>query len=621
MFRGIAVALIFVVTLPVLAQSNENLHFAIPSTLPKGGEAYTLGLRVGPIGPETAGVVVDWTLPEGTLRWIDPRCVPIEKERTFRCTIGTIVGFARAKVEASIVAPTVAPSSGAFYPTKAIFVSPAPPHEFPLFTDVEVRTPSKFVPAITIPEDEQAWLDQNVTVRVDIDNVVPPAQLDFARVRILVPALVEFTAPEGWSCSRDSSGVTCDVPNLTKQTLYVVARRDTARSHDVDIVTIVDWRDRNYRDESVRTSRKVALFDYDYLVTSEADAGDGSLRAAMHTMMNECTPFVRCRIRFAENVHSIALASPLPLLDMPEYGTITIDGSVLRAANEKVAIDGSALTSGEGFSIGPNVDATLRGLAIHSFAGDGIECNGICQIFDNYIGLDAGGFTAPRPNLLRGIVVRGSAVIERNVISGNGRSGIWVETRGGGVANANLIGVAADGVTAAGNGASGVFILPQDSYLQGDGTAFTVTNNVIANSVHFGIAIARPEWRFTAINNRFANNRINDIDLGLDGAEPATAGVRITRIDYDPSTSSTWIYGNIDWTPQFAVSHSVVAFYAPGASLGSIALDDQPDFVFHADGDLRGVPITANRVVYGGFAENPWWQTTEMSEAAMSDER
>jgi CSLREA domain-containing protein len=146
------------------------------------------------------------------------------------------------------------------------------------------------------------------------------------------------------------------------------------------------------------------------------------------------------------------------------------------------------------------------------------------KVEGNYIGTDATG-TAETGNRAAGVaiedsssnIVGGTAAGARNVISGNGHSGVlihglapWNRTSGNRI-EGNYIGAAANGTTDLGNLGNGVAILGGDSNTVG-GTA-TGAGNVVSGNGRTGIVIIRGE----ATGNRVERNFVGTNDgIGID---------------------------------------------------------------------------------------------------------
>jgi len=134
------------------------------------------------------------------------------------------------------------------------------------------------------------------------------------------------------------------------------------------------------------------------------------------------------------------------------------------------------------------------------------------HVFGNYIGLNAAG-TAAVGNDGSGVQVMGggnhsigsSTPGERNVISGNGSSGIRIAAND--VANVirnNLIGTKADGTGDLGNGGSGVNLVGAVSNSIGGSGAGE--GNVLAGNGSDGVTLAGPSTNNNIIGNSIAGN-------------------------------------------------------------------------------------------------------------------
>jgi titin len=184
---------------------------------------------------------------------------------------------------------------------------------------------------------------------------------------------------------------------------------------------------------------------------------------------------------------------------------------------------GIALTSNNGTCAGSVVSGNTTGIDIDSGTGNPVE--------GNFVGTNAAG-TAALPNgngvaLFGGTgnIVGGTTAAARNVISGNSFAGVEFANAfcNGNVVEGNLIGTKADGVTALGNGAQGVFIefLSHDKTVGGTAAG---AGNVIAFNGDDGVLIGGPAGSTTNLagvgnsvlgNSIFGNGKIG-IDLGPD---------------------------------------------------------------------------------------------------------
>ncbi|HEX9459137.1 MAG TPA: right-handed parallel beta-helix repeat-containing protein, partial [Thermoanaerobaculia bacterium] len=278
---------------------------------------------------------------------------------------------------------------------------------------------------------------------------------------------------------------------------------------------------------------------------------------------------------------------------------------------------------------------TIRGLAINGFRGNGILAAGgnslasfpQLTISGNDIGTDPTGEVAI-PNLDRGIrVIAGQGVIQNNVISGNGRSGVFVDS---GVVSVleNRIGVSASGA-ALGNGASGIF------YGRTDATFLMlreIRGNVIANNRDFAIAAV------TGVDVVVRENSMHDngglaYDIGLDGVSPTPSGLAAGLVErplvisarYDAVAGDTIIDLLLNATPPaashttytlylFASSHLNRGGYAEGETFlakgsGNLVLGE-----VRVHSDLRGQYITALTERFVDFGDLQLTASSELSD-------
>ena len=146
-------------------------------------------------------------------------------------------------------------------------------------------------------------------------------------------------------------------------------------------------------------------------------------------------------------------------------------------------------------------------------------------IAGNHIGVTRAG-TGALGNTVAGVSHRSTAAVavggtsagRRNVISGNDGSGIETTSAGTGqlTVQANYIGVAADGTTAAANGGAGIHVATKAS-IGGAGAAA----NRIAQNTGDGVFVAPEATGATTVleNEIFANGQLA-IDLGVAGEPP-----------------------------------------------------------------------------------------------------
>ena len=246
------------------------------------------------------------------------------------------------------------------------------------------------------------------------------------------------------------------------------------------------------------------------LVTTTADAGSGSLRAALYYVTDHPGEMVKFNIPtndpgYSNGVFNIHLTGQLPPL---VTNGMVIDGSTQPGFTSKplIVVDGSQII--------PETFTATTGLLIYSannqvknVSFQGFNWNGLTLEYADatnnsvagcWLGLDSTGSNAA-PNAFQGILidlgasrntVGGTNVLARNVISGNSQYGVWISDTNttGNVVLGNYIGTDASGSNAVANGLSGVFV--------GDGANMTViggtdppARNVISGNTNAGIWI------------------------------------------------------------------------------------------------------------------------------------
>ncbi|HEX2061065.1 MAG TPA: right-handed parallel beta-helix repeat-containing protein, partial [Thermoanaerobaculia bacterium] len=250
----------------------------------------------------------------------------------------------------------------------------------------------------------------------------------------------------------------------------------------------------------------------DYMVTSTADSGPGTLRQAILDINAQCaaTP---CRAAFdieqkigGDFFHTVELHSPLPALNVPRS---SVDGSTEDQSNTlgpSVALDGAMLHAGNGITVERGI-CDVKGIAIGNFPWNGIYASAQARVNvdSTYIGVNALGMV-PKPNRSRGIASENvSGTITRSLIAYNGRSGIFFT----GPINR---GVEIIGNRIIENGASGIYVGGNERMYQ-----FTfIRDNIITGNAHFGVAID-PRALVIVQPNSIHGNGGGGIDIGLDG--------------------------------------------------------------------------------------------------------
>ena len=208
-----------------------------------------------------------------------------------------------------------------------------------------------------------------------------------------------------------------------------------------------------------------------YTVTTAADTGAGSLRAAI-VAANGDSMLGADTISFAipgGGVQTIAIQSPLPTIDR----TVVIDGTTEPGSgtSPKIILDGSgAGVGGDGLWLKAGGGSVIRGLDIINFAAStsGGGGRGILvtdpgrDLFEgNYLGLANDGFTAAPDTYgieidSPGSTLGGSTPAAMNVITGNTEDGVLIfgTAATGNVVQGNRIGSDSTGMFAVLNSAN-----------------------------------------------------------------------------------------------------------------------------------------------------------------------
>ena len=182
--------------------------------------------------------------------------------------------------------------------------------------------------------------------------------------------------------------------------------------------------------------------------------------------------------------------------------------------------------SGNGISIDNTSSGTVIGGStadernvISANTGVGISVGSAASIKGNYIGTNAAG-TADLGNGSHGVSVFGSGITigspaagDRNVISGNGFHGVFIQSTTGVQVDGNFIGTDAAGTSALGNFADGVQISGSTDITIG-GFALTSGNVISGNSVGINIPNGAGTNNVIIEGNRIGTNAAGDAGLG-----------------------------------------------------------------------------------------------------------
>ncbi len=191
----------------------------------------------------------------------------------------------------------------------------------------------------------------------------------------------------------------------------------------------------------------------------------------------------------------------------------TIGGSVSGAGN---VISGTGTTGGG--ALGVYLTSTASGTTIQG----------------NIIGLNAAGTSAVANDghgmeiVSSNNTIGGTSALERNVISGNNRVGLWI-TGNNNTVRGNYFGVGSDGTTSLGNGWDAITISGSNNLIGGTGAN---DGNILANSGDDGIEVTGSGSGNAFLGNRIYSNASMAIDLGGNDSTP-------TLNDFNDADSGT----------------------------------------------------------------------------------
>lgn len=242
------------------------------------------------------------------------------------------------------------------------------------------------------------------------------------------------------------------------------------------------------------------------IVTTTADVGPGSLRAALYYVTDHPGSAVKFNIPtsdpgFSNGVYNIHLTGHLPPL---VSNGMVIDGSTQPgfAGKPLIVVDASQIIP-ETFT-SDTVLIYSSSNQIKNISLTGFDWNGLTLIYADatnntisgcWLGLDPTGTNAA-PNAYQGIliasgasgnIIGGTDVLERNVLSGNSQYGIFITDSNttGNVVLGNYVGADASGSNAVRNGKSGVIVA------SATGTIIGSTNpagrNLLSGNMEYGI--------------------------------------------------------------------------------------------------------------------------------------
>jgi parallel beta-helix repeat protein len=255
------------------------------------------------------------------------------------------------------------------------------------------------------------------------------------------------------------------------------------------------------------------------LVTSLADAGPGSLRAALHRANTR--PYGRRTTIGFTVAGTITLASPLPAVRR----TVTIDGPSApgyRPGGPPVVEINCHRQAGLRFALGAG-RSRLLGVSVVRASGSGVTLNASRVTLDgDYLGLDLAG--RPRGNGGAGLRVSalssgnligrnpsGVSGAVANVISGNAGSGIVLAGSDRNTVAANRIGTNRAGSARIGNGGQGIWITAGASGNEIGGTEFTDSATGQSNDPTGDKGTTTPVFVVPPLGNLISGNAGNGV--------------------------------------------------------------------------------------------------------------
>jgi CSLREA domain-containing protein len=229
------------------------------------------------------------------------------------------------------------------------------------------------------------------------------------------------------------------------------------------------------------------------------------------------------------NIPGAGVPTIKPSIALPAVSkSLTIDGytqpgaavntaSSSDNAQLKIVLDGSLLHNNENGLLLTAGGATVRGLVIENFPGEGIYLNnaGGDTVTGNFIGTDvsgkvaagnAGGVFASNAGLNN---LGGPALGDRNVISGNNGGGIFLFSDGNTVQN-NYVGADASALAALHN-AFGIEVHGSNNLIGGGSPG---EGNIIAGNLDDGCFISLPSSAFNQVDgNQITSNHGNGVGI------------------------------------------------------------------------------------------------------------
>ena len=365
-----------------------------------------------------------------------------------------------------------------------------------------------------------------------------------------------------------------------------------------------------------------------FTVVTIADAGFGSFRQAITDANNTPNSGVPDVISFAisgAGVHTISPLSQLPPITDP----VIINGYTQLGSKQnsngpglgdnavlQIELDGSAAgPSASGLFVSGG-GSTIQGLAINRFASAGVWLTtaGGNTVSGNFIGTDPTGAVA-KANIGDGIFISNGAgsssnntvggllPAQRNVISGNGSSGIDIQPADNNFVIGNFIGTDATGKIPLSTGSSvrsGVFIFFGNNNTIGGSTPSA--RNVISGNAGNGVEI---NHSVGALPNVVQGNYIGT-DVSGSFAVANVFGVNATGPNFIGGTAAgagNLISGNTSIGVAVSNGGSVVGNLIGTDGTGKLRIGNGRGVFLSSNSTLGGTTAAARNVVSGNTGE------------------
>ena len=247
------------------------------------------------------------------------------------------------------------------------------------------------------------------------------------------------------------------------------------------------------------------------MVTTTADVGPGSLRAAMYYATDHPGSTVRFNIPtsdpgYSNGVFTIHLTGHLPPL---AANGMVIDGSTQPGfvLQPLIFVDGSQILA-KTFTANSGLLIYSSSNQVRNLGFSGFNWNSLTLQYSDatnntisgcWLGVDSTGTNAA-PNAYQGILIfdqaggntiGGTNPLARNLISGNAQYGVYLTNTAGNQIEGNYIGPDATGAHALPNGSGGL-IIRDNAHNNMIGGSIAGARNVISGNTNFGVWIGEP---------------------------------------------------------------------------------------------------------------------------------